>query len=273
MQLQTLRQTIQDTLMDYFDDETETETETEQSPFREVGRVGKMPIYAGYDYDRIKRWASRARSYLQSEGRATDETLIQSVDLDYIASQVEADRYDPNAYRRDALRESSDRNSGQQARQVAADKRERDRRALFYYHRAPVLATHDQVRWRGAWQVNLEEAPADADAVGDLAEEFDVPRDPRRAIEQLFAVMRAVADDQDRGPSTYELVTGPQSATVDRPTLDEAARFFEHEVPGVSAPDRCPYISWADAPASWEYLPTADAGAETDAEEEDLAHV
>jgi hypothetical protein len=85
MQLQTLRQTIQDTLMDYTFNITEDQDEDQQSPFREVGRVGKMPIPAPYDYDRVERWARGALKALRSEGTTTDEALASTIQLDRIS--------------------------------------------------------------------------------------------------------------------------------------------------------------------------------------------
>jgi len=92
-----------------------------------------------------------------------------------------------------------------------------------------------------------------------LAEAFDIPERPRAAVTALFDVMRGVAVDQQRGASTYELVAASQTPDLDQDRLDEAARFLQHEVPGVRPPARCQYLSWADADVSWLYLPAADA--------------
>lgn len=59
-------------------------------------------------------------------------------------------------------------------------------------------------------------------------------------------------------------MTGPRTSPLDQETLDELARFLDEEVPGVKAPDRCQYISWADGPASWVYRPALEDSADAE---------
>lgn len=258
-----LRKTLQKkvTQMTYtFDmDDTDDEDETSNSPFREVGKVGKMPIQAHYDYGRIEQWAERAVKALQSEGTATDEDLASTIDLDQI-SQAESD-YDPSSYRRRAAVKSSDRDSTQQAHREAKKRRAEDKKALLYYHRGPVLSTHPDVDWKATWSVDLDAAPADSDVIEELAGEFDISDTAQAAIAGMFGAAREIAVGENRDASTYDLVDDHRVPTLSQQDLNETARFLADEVPGITPPTRCQFIEWADGNASWVYLPAQDTDA------------
>jgi hypothetical protein len=255
------------TTMNYkFDmDESEDEDETSNGPFREVGKVGKMPVQAHYDYDRIEQWARRALKALESEGAVTDEELASTIDLNRISQEESG--YDPSEYRRRAAVESSDRNSTKQAHRQAKKRRAEDKKMLLYYHYGPVLSTHPDVAWRGAWSVTLDDAPADMDAVEELAAEFGISGPAQAAIAGMFGAAREIAVEEDRAASTFDLLDNYRVPGLSQQDRDEAARFLADEVPGISPPSRCNFISWADAPASWVYLPAQD----TSAEEQEVA--
>lgn len=230
-------------LMSYMFDTEDEDDQDEELPYRQVGTVGKMPIPVSYDWERIVRACEGYRRHLEQHGQATDDRFISGVEL----ARIE--------------------NKSYHLEPLTADEREADRKAIFYTVRAPVLATHPEIEWVGAWNLLLDEAPATDEEFRSAASALEIPKTRTTEnfplfIEQAYWLLRELVGTEQRPVSSYELATDQRTTNgIPEAAFGKVLEFFA-KLPGVEPPEHDEYLPTADGEASWRHVDTFETAEE-----------